>query len=85
MIYIGKSLREIVFPLGGIGTGSLGIAGNGRLCDFEMFNHPNKGSLMGFTHFAVAAETAGRRDVRVLCGACALTGQSFRLPNGTEP
>ncbi|HBF15746.1 MAG TPA: hypothetical protein DDW30_08765 [Clostridiales bacterium] len=70
MLYSGKNLKEIVFPLGGIGTGSVGLAGNGRLCDFEIFNRPSKGSLMGFTHLAVSAEWAGKRDVRVLNGDC---------------
>ena len=34
MIYSGKALEEISFPLGGIGTGSVGLAGNGRLMDW---------------------------------------------------
>jgi uncharacterized protein (DUF608 family) len=33
MKYTGNSLREISFPLGGIGTGSVGLAGNGRFTD----------------------------------------------------
>ena len=33
MKYHGDSLKEISFPLGGIGTGSLGLAGDGRLVD----------------------------------------------------
>ena len=47
MKYENESLNEISFPLGGIGTGSIGLAGNGRLIDWEIFNRPNKGSVNG--------------------------------------
>ncbi len=68
-IYKGVKTREISFPLGGIGTGSIGLAGNGRLIDWEIFNRPNKGSVNGFTHFAVKAEAGGKvLDARVLHG-----------------
>ncbi|MBQ8894360.1 MAG: hypothetical protein IJ043_08135 [Clostridia bacterium] len=53
MKYTGESLKEISFPLGGIGTGSIGLAGNGRLIDWEIFNRPDKGSDNGYTHIAV--------------------------------
>ncbi|MDE0449483.1 MAG: GH116 family glycosyl-hydrolase [Spirochaetaceae bacterium] len=67
--YRGDQLNEISFPLGGIGTGSIGLAGNGRLIDWEIFNRPNKGSVNGFSHFAVKAERDGDVvDARVLHG-----------------
>ena len=67
--YRGDQLNEISFPLGGIGTGSIGLAGNGRLIDWEIFNRPNKGSINGFSHFAVKAERGGEVvDARVLHG-----------------
>ncbi len=31
LIYTGESLREIAFPLGGIGTGTLSLGGRGQL------------------------------------------------------
>ena len=69
MIYTGSKLREISFPLGGIGTGSIGISGNGSLVDFEIFNRPNKNSINGCTFFAVTAEYPdGRRIVKILQG-----------------
>lgn len=68
-IYEGDKQREISFPLGGIGTGCIGLAGNGRLIDWEIFNKPNKGSINGFTHLAVKAEgPEGLLDARVLSG-----------------
>ncbi|MBE0699582.1 MAG: hypothetical protein IH586_21875 [Anaerolineaceae bacterium] len=68
-IYRGSKTHEISFPLGGIGTGSIGLAGNGRLVDWEIYNRPNKGSYNGFSHFAIRAERDGKVvDARVLHG-----------------
>ena len=55
MNYTGDFTREISFPVGGIGTGSIGIGGNGRLMDWEIFNRPSKGSINGYSHFAIKA------------------------------
>ncbi|MCX6047355.1 MAG: GH116 family glycosyl-hydrolase [Chloroflexi bacterium] len=68
-IYRGAKTNQISFPLGGIGSGSIGLAGNGRLLDWEIFNRPNKGSVNGFSHFAIKAEANGQlRDARILHG-----------------
>lgn len=68
-IYTGSKTKEISFPLGGIGSGCIGLSGSGRLIDWEIFNRPNKGSLNGFTHFAVKAEAGGKLiDARILQG-----------------
>ena len=48
--------QEISFPLGGLGTGCIGLSGSGRLVDWEIYNRPNKGSVNAFSHFAVKAE-----------------------------
>lgn len=48
-MYTGAKTSQISFPLGGIGTGSIGLAGNGRLIDWEIFNRPNKLSFNGFS------------------------------------
>lgn len=68
-LYEGDATREISFPLGGIGSGSIGLAGNGSLIDWEIFNHPSKGSRNGWSHFAVKAERGGK-----LLGARCLQG-----------
>lgn len=68
-IYRDAKTTQISFPLGGIGAGAIGLAGNGRLIDWEIFNRPNKGSVNGFSHFAVRAEAEGKvLDARVLHG-----------------
>lgn len=69
MTYTGDNLREIAFPLGGIGSGSIGLAGNGSLVDFEIFNSPDKGSISPYTFFAIKAEYPnGESITRVLQG-----------------
>ncbi|MEO6394569.1 MAG: GH116 family glycosyl-hydrolase [Devosia sp.] len=68
-IYRGEQTREISFPLGGIGTGSIGLSGAGRLIDWEILNRPAKGITNGLSHFAVKAEQDGKvLDARILNG-----------------
>ncbi len=84
MNYPKDKTEQISFPLGGIGAGCIGLAGNGQLMDWEIFNRPNKGSLIGSSHFAVRAEKEGKvLDGRVLIGDLAppYMGERGR-PNG---
>ena len=55
--YTGAKRNEICFPIGGIGTGCIGLDGTGRLRDWEIFNRPAKGSINGFSHFGIKAES----------------------------
>ena len=69
MRYSGRKSAAISFPLGGIGSGCVGLAGNGGLIDWEIFNRANKGSINGASHFAVRAERNGKvEDIRILQG-----------------
>ena len=68
MIYKNEYLNEISFPLGGIGSGSIGLAGNGMLKDWEIFNRPAKGSINGYSFFAVGAKNSSRKYCKVLNG-----------------
>jgi uncharacterized protein (DUF608 family) len=54
--------------LGGIGSGSIGIGGDGRFIDWEIFNKPSKGSLNGYSHFAVKAVSKNRTVTKILNG-----------------
>jgi len=66
-LYQGDQLSTLSFPLGGIGTGSVGLNGNGHLSHWEIFNRPNKNTDLGYSHFAVKATRNGRLlDARVL-------------------
>ncbi len=63
----GGFLNKISFPLGGIGSGCVGLSGHGELIDWELYNRPNKYSLNGYSHIAVRAIEDGEvRDARVL-------------------
>jgi len=68
MIYKGEYTQEISFPLGGIGTGSIGLGGDGRLVDWEIFNRPSKGSINRYTHFAIRAIQNGKITPLVMNG-----------------
>ena len=69
MRYRKEKTGAISFPLGGIGSGCIGLAGNGALIDWEIFNRPAKNSWNGMSHFAVRAEENGEVvDFRILNG-----------------
>src|SRR6266849_6148170 len=53
------SLREIAFPLGGIGTGTVSLGGRGDFRDWEIFNRPNKGGVLPFTFVALHLSGGG--------------------------
>ncbi len=66
--YTGSKTTQISFPLGGIGSGCIGLGGDGRLVEWEIFNRPAKGKFNGLSHFAVKAVSGGKLlDARVLC------------------
>ncbi|PZF56405.1 hypothetical protein DEI92_14920 [Curtobacterium sp. MCBD17_034] len=55
------------FPLGGIGTGNVSVGARGEFRDWEIANHPDKGTWLPFTFFALRAAVPGRAAVtRVL-------------------
>jgi non-lysosomal glucosylceramidase len=64
----GQALREIAFPLGGIGTGTVSLGVRGNLRDWEIFNRPNKGGVLPFTFASLRLSGGGlaRPVMRVL-------------------
>jgi uncharacterized protein (DUF608 family) len=59
--YSGKNLNEIVFPLGGIGTGSVGLTGRGGFSDWEIFNRPNFNGKFERTFPAIWVKEKGQK------------------------
>ncbi len=57
--FSGRQLREIAFPLGGIGTGTVSLGGRGQLRDWEIFNRPGKGFVMPFSFATLWVEQKG--------------------------
>ena len=65
--YRGRKLDQIAFPIGGIGTGSVSLSGQGQLVDWEILNRPAKGSVLPNSFFMICARAAGGRpDCRVM-------------------
>ena len=68
MIYENEKTKNISFPLGGIGSGCVGLAGNGSLIDWEIFGAPNKQSINGYSHFALRVNAGGKTYKKILHG-----------------
>jgi non-lysosomal glucosylceramidase len=85
-VYKKEHTEQISFPLGGIGAGCIGLGGNGRLIDWEIFNHPYKNTSNGFSHIMVRAEKNGEViDTRVLQGdwpGVAIGGETVNIFRG---
>lgn len=66
--YSGEHLRRIKMPLGGIGTGTISLSGNGSLVDWEIRNIPAKGytpnSQGVASGFWIRTEDAAEKVVR---------------------
>jgi non-lysosomal glucosylceramidase len=56
---VGEKLREIAFPLGGIGTGCVSLDGRGGLRDWEIFGRPNMGCCLDYTFPALWFQEEG--------------------------
>ena len=65
--FTGDALKEIAFPLGGIGTGTVALGGRGQLRDWELFNRPQKGNVLPYTFPAIYVKPDGGKAItRVL-------------------
>ncbi len=53
---------EAILPVGGIGTGNIGVTARGSFCDVEIWNKPGKGNVIPNLFAAVYAKTSGARE-----------------------
>ena len=92
--YRGNHLDRVAFPLGGIGTGCISLAGTGKLVDWEIFNKPNKGYQPRQTFLSVWVREEGEAarfkvlegQLRErLDGPMYLTPEMFQEGNGVGP
>ena len=73
----------VAFPLGGIGTGNVSLGARGDLRDWEIFNHPGKGTRLPNTFFAVWAQENQKEPVcKILEGPIA---PPYVLSHGFHP
>ncbi len=66
MVYTGRQLDNIAFPLGGIGTGCISFGGWGQFRDAEIWNLPNKGEPLPYAWFTLNARTTDGPSVTKL-------------------
>lgn len=67
--YSGDYLNRIAFPVGGLGTGCIGLGGRGELRDWELVNLPAWGYQPINTHFALwTKDSTGKTVTRCLEG-----------------
>ena len=83
LIYTGQALRCVAMPLGGIGTGSVALCGDGSLRQWQIFNQANHEAFLPHSFFAVRAKLAapgGRRGpvARVLQSEALYYDRSFQ-------
>lgn len=84
--YEGEQLERIAMPVGGLGTGSVSLTGNGALRDWEVVNRPAKGftpALSGATpFFALWFDNGEARGARVLEGP--LSADAYEGSHGSR-
>ena len=92
--YEGENLRRIKMPMGGIGTGTISLAGNGGLVDWAIFNTPAIGNTPTANDvssgFLIRTEDAdGKVSARLLEGPIDTSlydgGEGCRIPNHAFP
>ncbi len=64
-VYQGSHLEAVAMPIGGIGTGSIWLDGQGRLSVWQIFNNLNEIRIPD-SFFAVRVQTSGKSLIRAL-------------------
>ncbi len=76
IIYAGEQLKNIAMPMGGIGTGSIAIAGDGQLVEWQIFNNVNKRSFLPFTWFMIWTKEEDKEPIAKLLQTKSVEGLS---------
>lgn len=64
--FSGESLRAVAMPLGGIGTGTIAVAGDGSLRQWQIHHQINHLATVPHSFFAISVEGSQGRIARVL-------------------
>ncbi len=75
--FTGENLRAVAMPLGGIGTGSLALCGDGSLRQWQLCNNVNHLAFVPHSFFAVRAQRQGQPAVARVLQSGALYHEEF--------
>jgi uncharacterized protein (DUF608 family) len=70
--FSGEYLSRISFPLGGIGTGTIGLSGRGSLQDWEIFNKSQPGNSPRFAFPSIWVKTKSNAPYSAILERCLL-------------
>ncbi len=76
-VYRSENLRAVAMPLGGIGTGSVAICGDGSLRQWQLCNNVNHLAFVPHSFFAVRAHKQGSDPVSRVLQSGALYKENF--------
>jgi non-lysosomal glucosylceramidase len=65
-MHSGRQLARISCPLGGIGTGGIGLGGRGNLQDWEIFNRPDIGNSLEYSFPSMWVGSSGAQPYSVV-------------------
>ncbi len=66
-VFTGSHRQMVAFPLGGIGAGSVSLGGRGQLCEWWIFNRPDKGNSPEYAFPSIWVQAGdGKSIARVL-------------------
>ncbi|MFW5846159.1 MAG: GH116 family glycosyl-hydrolase, partial [Planctomycetota bacterium] len=66
--YSGETLAHVLVPFGGLGTGTVSLAGDGRLAEFQIRHRPDQDSIPGLSCLALRSRWPDGQDARLLEG-----------------
>ena len=65
-VYTAGRLARISCPLGGMGTGGIGLGGRGNLQDWQIFNRPEIGNALEYSFPSLWVQASGRAPYSVV-------------------
>ncbi len=64
--HTGRALARVSCPLGGIGTGGIGLGGRGNLQDWQIFNRPDIGNSLEYSFPSMFVKAQGKDPYSVV-------------------